>query len=125
MKKHAFQQKIQRYHFINVTTILGNNELSETMIFAEDLCTFRYDNCLDKNFCLSRKDLNYGKIEKSITETKKRINFNRILNKWINTTVMTLHCKNREYDIHKIDLLSSSVSQPCILENGITIDLFK
>lgn len=75
---------------------------------------FRYENTLDMNFCLSR-----GK------NRKIRKNWNRLLNNLINTTDMTIHCRNRNYDLHQVDLLSDRNTQPCIISGGLTIDLWK
>ena len=77
------------------------------------------------NFCLSRRDLNPGKFLKSISKPKKRVNWNRLLNDIINVTDMTIRCENHIYHIHKVDLLSDNLAQPCILGNEITIDFWK
>ena len=77
------------------------------------------------NFCLSRRDLNPGKILKSIGKRKNRKNWNRLLNNLINTTDMTIQCKNKNYDLNQVDLLSEINTQPCILSESLTIDLFK
>ena len=86
---------------------------------------FRYANILDMNFCLSRRDLNPGKILKSIGERKNRINWNRLLNNLINTKDMTIKCRNTNYDLNQVDLLSGIINQPCIISDGLTIDLLK
>ena len=77
------------------------------------------------NFCLSRRDLNPGKILKSIGERKNRINWNRLLNNLINTKDMTIKCRNTNYDLNQVDLLSDYLNQPCIISEGLTIDLLK
>ena len=77
------------------------------------------------NFCLSRRDLNPGKNLKSIGESKNRKNWNRLLNNLINTTDMTIQCRNRNYDLNQVDLLSGDFTQPCIISDGLTIDLWK
>ena len=77
------------------------------------------------NFCLSRRDLNPGKILKSIGERKNRINWNRLLNNLINTKDMTIKCRNTNYDLNQVDLLSGIFNQPCIISESLTIDLLK
>ena len=86
---------------------------------------FSYRDILGMNFCLSRRDLNPGKILKNIGEHKNHINWNRLLNNLINIKDMTIQCKNKNYDLNQVDLLSDYTNQPCIISESLTIDLFK